>query len=223
MFPASTTKIMTALLVIEEIPLDTVAVVDPSIARDGSTMDLVVGERITARDLLEGLLVSSANDSADQLSLLYPGGRPAFVERMNTRARELGLRHTVYTNTIGYSDPGHVTTVRDLAILARTAMQYDIFREMVLKRSATVRSTDGLLTHTIRSTNELLGTYPGIEGVKTGWTEEAGECFVARATRGNQTYISVVLNSKDRFSDTKKLLDWAFENYHSETRELDAW
>lgn len=217
LFPASTTKIMTALIAIEEIDLDQTASVSSSLATDGSRMGLQIGEKIKVRDLLAGLLIPSANDAADAFSKIYPGGNEAFVARMNARAKELGLVDTHYTNPIGYSDPGHITSVRDLAILAREAMQHKEFADLVSVQSSTVTSTDGTIIHKLRSTNELLGKFVGMEGVKTGWTEEAGECFVAQATRDGETFVTVVLKSPDRFAETKKLLDWSFGSFQTES------
>lgn len=223
LFPASTTKMMTALIVLEEMELTATASISSQLVKDGSTMGLVPGERIAIRDLVAGLLISSANDAADQLAQLYPGGTEAFVRAMNTRAAELGLLHTHYTNPMGYSQPGHVTTVQDLAILTRAVMQHPEFAEYVRMQTHTVSSIDGVYRHTLRTTNELLGSYVGMQGVKTGWTEESGECLVAQATRDGQTLVSVVLNSPDRFAETRELLDWAFASYRIETRPLSAW
>lgn len=215
--PASTTKIMTALLAIENYDLNQIASVSSGLAKDGSSMGLLGGETIRIEDLLAGLLVPSANDAADQLSRLYPGGTLSFVQAMNSRALQLGLSNTQYKNPIGYEDPTHVTTVHDLAILAREAMKKKEFSSLVRVPSLTVYSSDKRISHTLKSTNELLGKFTGIEGIKTGWTQEAGECFVAQATRGNQTYIVVVLHSPDRFKETAILLDWAFKNYTTDS------
>lgn len=215
--PASTTKIMTALLAIENYDLSQIASVSGGLARDGSSMGLKTGEHIRIGDLLAGLLVPSANDAADELSRVYPGGTTAFVEAMNRRASQLGLQHTHYNNPIGYEDPRHTTTVRDLALLAKEAMKHPEFATLVRIPSLTVFSADKVTTHALKSTNELLGKFPGIEGIKTGWTQEAGECFVAQATRGNQTYIVVVLHSPDRFKEASALLEWAFENYTTQS------
>jgi D-alanyl-D-alanine carboxypeptidase (penicillin-binding protein 5/6) len=215
LFPASTTKIMTALLAIEELDLDHVASVSSHLASDGSRMGLLVGEKIKVRDLLAGLLIPSANDAADEFSKIYPGGTEAFVARMNARAKELGLVDTHYTNPIGYSDPGHVTSVHDLAILAREAMQHKEFADLVSVQNRTVTSIDGSIVHKLHSTNELLGKFGGMEGIKTGWTQEAGECFVAQASRDGETFVTVVLKSPDRFAETKKLLDWSFTSFQT--------
>lgn len=217
--PASTTKIMTALLSLESFDLDQTASVEARLASDGSVMGLVPGETIKIRDIVAGLLIPSANDAADQLSRLYPGGTPAFVARMNSRARELGLTKTVYKNPIGYEDPTHVTSVRDLAILTRKAMQYSEFAHYVKLPMLTVTSSDGTRQHVLRSTNELLKTYPGMEGVKTGWTQEAGECFVSQVTRDGQTILVVVLHSPDRFQESRLLYDWAFTTFRTTTQK----
>lgn len=223
LFPASTTKIMTALVVLESMKLDSVVTIPTPPVADGSHMGIVVGESIQVKDLLAGLLIDSANDAADAFSHLYPGGPDAFVARMNQKAKELGLTHTHYTNVVGYSDANHVTSVRDLVILARQAMKNPDFARYVGLQTLTVTSTDQAIVHSLKTTNELLGSYPGMVGIKTGWTEEAGECFVAQATRGNQTIISAVLASPDRFGETKKILDWGFETFRTETKPLSEW
>jgi serine-type D-Ala-D-Ala carboxypeptidase (penicillin-binding protein 5/6) len=223
LFPASTTKIMTALVVLESMQLDTVVTITAAPAQDGSHMGLLVGEQIQVWDLLAGLLIASANDAADVLSRNYPGGASAFIDRMNAKALELGLTRTHYTNVIGYSELGHMTSVRDLAILAREAMQHPDFSHFVGIKAHTVTSVDQTIIHTLKTTNELLGVFDGMEGIKTGWTEEAGECFVAQATRGNQTIVTALLASPDRFGETKRLLDWAFTSYRTEKKPLSEW
>ncbi len=215
--PASTTKMMTALLVLEKYDLTKIASVSSGLAQDGSGMGLIVGEQIAIKDLLAGLLVPSANDAADQLSRLHPGGTEGFVTAMNVKAKQLHLQHTNYKNPTGYEDPEHVTTVRDLAILAREAMKNEEFSKLVSLPSLTVFSRDQKIAHQLQSTNELLGKFEGIEGIKTGWTQVAGECFVAQASRGNETYIVVVLNSPDRFREARTLLEWSFSNYSTES------
>ncbi len=223
LYPASTTKIMTALIVLENLDLDQVASVSGSLSSDGSHMGLVAGEKILVRDLLRGILIQSANDAAMVLADTFPGGEEAFLLEMNQRADQLHLQNTHFMNVVGYSQEGHYTTVRDLVILSQIAMQNPTFAQMVKERQATVYDTQGKFVHTLRTTNVLLGTVPGIEGIKTGWTEQSGECLVAQATRGDQTIITAVLGSPNRFAETTQLFSWAFGNFTTETKSFDDW
>lgn len=223
LFPASTTKIMTALVVLRDMDLEQVASVSANSLRDGSQLRLVVGEQILVKDLLAALLIQSANDAALVLAGEYPGGEEAFINRMNSLSQELKLKNTYFTNPIGYSEPGHVTTVRDLLILARVAMQNSTFTQLVSMPSKTIYSTDKTLSHPLRTTNELLGKVDGLEGIKTGWTKESGECLVAQATRGTQTLLTAVLNSPNRFAETESLLNWAFASTQNQTKILTSW
>ncbi len=223
LFPASTTKVMTALVALEAFDLSSVASVSATISRDGSHMGLLPGERITIENLLAGLLIQSANDAASTLAAAYPGGEKAFVAKMNETANKLSLRNTHFTNPIGFSEPGHVTSVRDLVILSKEAMKQPGFAKLVSLKQKTVANVDGTISHKLTTTNELLGRLDGIEGIKTGWTQESGECFVAQATRGDQTLLTAVLNSPNRFQETKNLIEWTFANYTVETKPLSSW
>lgn len=223
LFPASTTKIMTAIVVLNHFQLESVASVSGSQRADGSQMGLVSGEQITVKDLLAGLLIQSANDAALVLAASYPGGQSAFVNEMNTTAQKLGLRNTFYTNPIGYSEPGHVTTVRDLVILSKEAMKNPTFASLVKTQQLTVYSVDGKITHPLRTTNELLGILPGIDGIKTGWTEESGECLVVSTTRNGRTLYSAVLNSPNRFKETTELIEWGYQSSTAVTKPLFEW
>lgn len=223
LFPASTTKIMTAMVVLNHLSPETIASVSGSPRADGSQMGLVAGEQIKIKDLLAGLLIQSANDAALVLAAQFPGGQEAFVKEMNATARQLGLRNTFYTNPIGYSEPGHVTTVRDLVILSKEAMQRPEFATLVKTQQLTVYSVDGRITHPLQTTNELLGILPGIEGIKTGWTEESGECLVVSTTRNGRTLYSAVLNSPHRFKETSELIEWGYRSSTSVTKPLLEW
>ncbi|MBP9699919.1 D-alanyl-D-alanine carboxypeptidase [Candidatus Woesebacteria bacterium] len=223
LFPASTTKIMTALVVLNHFPLESVASVSGSPRADGSQMGLVSGEQITIKDLLAGLLIQSANDAALVLAAQYPGGQTAFIKEMNVMAQKLGLVNTFYTNPIGYSEPGHVTTVRDLVILSKEAMKNPEFASLVKTQQLTVYSVDGTKIHPLRTTNELLGVLPGIDGIKTGWTEESGECLVVSTTRNGRTLYSAVLNSPNRFKETTELIEWGYQSSTAVTKPLFEW
>lgn len=219
LFPASTTKIMTALVALEAYPLDEVITVKQASESIGHEMRLVPGERISVKNLLYGALVESGNDAALALAQHYPGGYQDFIDRMNQKAKEFNLENTQFRNVSGVEQAGHVTTVRDLAILAKEALKNETFAEIVGTEVVTLQSEDGEITHTLRNINELLGTVPGVKGVKTGWTENAGECLVTVTERDGHTIITVVLGSEDRFGESKKLIDWAFANHRWEKIE----
>lgn len=221
LFPASTTKMMTALVAIESLELDKIASVGADIARDGRHMALMPGEQIRVRDLLAGLLIHSANDAAVVLSQQYEGGTDGFVQQMNATAQRLSMDNSHFTNPVGFSEEGHVMSVRDLLILAREVMKQEELARLVGRRSLLVTSVDKNHSHFLQSTNELFGVVAGLEGIKTGWTEEAGECLVAQATRGNQTLLTAVLGSPDRFDETARLLEWAFASYKLEKQKIE--
>lgn len=222
--PASTTKIMTAMVVLEQLDLKKIIKVPSDLEHEGSVMDLVPDEQITVESLLSGMLISSSNDAALLLARSIPGGEAVFVTRMNRKARELGMMHTHFNNASGLYDSGHTTTVRDLLILSRYAMQnYPIFRQIVGKKSAVLTSVDGSIIHKVETTNKLLGVIDGIEGIKTGYTQESGECLVTSVTRQGHTIYTAMLGSQDRFGETQKLIDWVFSNFAWVSKPLDEW
>jgi D-alanyl-D-alanine carboxypeptidase (penicillin-binding protein 5/6) len=215
LFPASTTKIMTALVALDYYqPQDILLVIRPD--GIGRKMNLKVGEKISFQDLLYGLLVHSANDAAQTLAQNYPGGTNNFIDTMNLKARNLKLNATHFSNVSGVDTPNHYTTVSDLARLSTHALKNPIFKKIISTKEITVQSTDGRTKHRLENLNELLGKANGVTGVKTGWTEYAGECLVALTERDNRRIITVVLRSQDRFNDTQKLIDWVFENFRWE-------
>lgn len=211
MYPASITKLMTAVVAREIYPLETMMTVGKESEAIGSSVGLVYGERIKAADLLRGLLIASGNDAAFVLANAFPGGYGAFVERMNSKAKELGMEKTRFRNVSGVEQEGHMTTARDLTVLARAAMQDPFIRDTVGQTSVTLG--EGKTLRSYPSTNKLLGVVPGMEGIKTGWTTQAGECLLTQTTRGGRTVYVVVLNSEDRFGDTKALTEWAFASH----------
>lgn len=202
--PASTAKLMTALVTIDQAPLtDLVQVTERAAATQGSRMGLIAGEQLTILDLLHGLLIPSGNDAAVALADYVAGSEEDFVGMMNAKAQELGLAGTRFVNSHGLDAEGQVMTARDLAKLAQVALQNPTIAEIVTKPSAAVAG------HSLLNTNELLGAYVGADGVKTGTTDEAGECLVASVTREGRRTLLVELGSTDRYSDARKLLDYA--------------
>ena len=202
--PASTAKIMTALVVLQKVSIDdTVTVSYNAAATQGSRVGLVALEQVSVRDLLYGLLLPSGNDAAVALAEHVAGTEDAFVALMNQTAAALGLSATSFANAHGLDAPGMTTSAADLVTLTRAALAYPLFAEIVATRSATVGS------HAVTNTNELLNGYPGADGVKTGTTDAGGECLVASVTRGGHRVVAVVLGSADRYGDVRALLDFA--------------
>lgn len=211
-FPASTTKIITALTALDYFPLDEVLTVG-NVKVDGQKMDLKFGEKIRVRDILYGLLVHSANDAAEVLAQKYLGGRDAFVNAMNEKALEMGLSASHFQNPSGLDEDDHFTTARDLTIAAKVTMRDDFLRTVVGTKDKEVRSTDGIIVHELANVNKLIGDVDGVLGVKTGWTELARENLVTYIQKDGKTISLVVLGSQDRFGETKELIDWIFKNY----------
>lgn len=212
LLPASTTKIVTALVAMDYYPDEAVVTVG-NIKIDGQKMGLVPGEKISIKNLLYGLLVYSANDAAEALAQSYPGGRDLFVEAMNIKAKELSLNRTNFSNPSGLDGNTQVTTARDLARVAEVAMQNPRFAEIVGTKQIVVTSEDGKIVHKLTNINQLLGEVPGVIGVKTGWTENARENLVTDVERDGHRVIITLLGSQDRFGETKEIIDWIFANY----------
>jgi len=181
--PASTTKIITALVAMEYYPLNLVIKV-PEFSVEGQKMGLLTGEEMEVEDLLYGLLVYSANDAAEVLALNFPGGRELFIVAMNLKAKELELAHSKFSNPAGLDDgDGHVTTAKDLIRVSEIAMKNPLFAKIVGTKEKTVSSVNGKIVHKLKNINELLGSVDGVMGVKTGWTENARENLVTYIER----------------------------------------
>ncbi|MBI2103464.1 D-alanyl-D-alanine carboxypeptidase [Candidatus Woesebacteria bacterium] len=224
--PASTTKIITALVAMDYYDPESELVVSNE-PIDGQKMGLIQGEKIKVRDLLYGLLVYSANDAAEVLAKNYCAprslgevglcGRDSFVSVMNKKAQELGLRNTKFINPSGLDGNFHYSTARDLAIVSAEAMENPFFAQIVSTKQITVKSTDQKIVHKLTNINELLGKVDGVLGVKTGWTENARENLVTYIERDGKKVIIALLGSQDRFGETEELVNWIFENYQWET------
>ena len=212
---ASITKIMTAVVAIEEAhgKLDRVVTVPPIALSVGeSAAELKAGDKVTVRRLLEDLLVKSGNDAATAVAIATAGSRAAFVAKMNNKAKELGLTHTSFKNVHGLDQRGHYTSARDIEVLARYAMKEPEFRRIVGIKYIRIGSTK----RRVPNSNLLLGSYAGATGVKTGWTDGAGYSVVASAKRGGVELYAVVLGTgseQERFVEARALLDWGFAHY----------
>jgi len=213
--PASLTKLMTALLVLEaqEDPGTWVRVSALSARETGSRLGLREGEALSLEGALTATLVSSANDACLALAEHVAGSGPAFVARMNARAQKLGLGATHFQNPCGHDAAGHVSSARDLLRLARAALAFPEFRRMVALKEATV-ATRGGRSFALRTHNLLLGRLRGALGVKSGYTEGAGRCMVALAVRDGVEVLAVLLDSPDRWWTTAALVELAFDEAH---------
>ena len=209
--PASLTKIMTALLVLERVPLDRVVTVSSGAAAEsGSRIGLHRGDRLTVGNLLAATLIFSANDACRALADQVGGDRERFITLMNARAEKLGLKGTHFNDPCGHDQPRHYSTARDLAILAEAALGNRTFRDLVSRRQMEIRTVDGKRRFNLRTRNHLLGRYPGTVGVKTGLTPNAGGCLIALAERDGTRVLLVMLHTRNRWLDAAAMLDRSF-------------
>ena len=211
--PASTTKIITALVALDSYPLDGVLVVPQKITVDGQKMGLIAGEQISVENLLYGLLVYSANDAAETLAQNYPGGRDAFISAMNDKAQALSMNNSHFANPVGLDEDDQHATARDLVRASEVAMRNPTFSKIVGTKQITITDVSGKIVYNLTNINELLGVVPGVMGVKTGWTENARENLVTYLERDGHRVMIALLGSQDRFGETKELIDWIFTNY----------
>lgn len=233
-YPASTTKIMTAVLALEALkPTDVLTASEEAIQidRDGSNMGILYREELTVEQLLYGLLVHSANDAANVLAEAVSGTIPAFIEEMNAKAQELGMTDTHFVNTHGYHDPDHYTTARDMVKLSMYAMQNELFRTIVATPTLEMAPTNRYEEiRYLSSNNALLNPmkgyqyiYEGAKGIKTGHTKDAGYCLASYAERNGLGFFCVTMGSEvdyegnDSFIDTIHLFDYGFEGFKLQT------
>lgn len=210
--PASTTKIMTAIIASEHFDNADLLTVPAEAVVGGSSMGLTIGERLTFRSLLYGMMLNSGNDAAFTIAMNYPGGYEAFVAKMNERVLEMGLKDTHFDNPAGFDSPTHYSSAYDLLQIGKAAVTNVKLGRVFSTKETSVTSIDKLQIHDLKNLNKLLDQY-GVIGIKTGTTEKAGESFVGLIEKDGHMIITVMLNSADRFGETKKLIDWIFENY----------
>lgn len=209
---ASTTKIMTALIVAEDCDLtEVISVPDEAVGVEGSSIYLKREEKISVKDLLYGLMLRSGNDAATALAIHHSGSVENFVEKMNSRAEELGANKTHFKNPSGLPDAEHYTTARDLCTITCSAMKNEIFAKVVGTKSY---SGD---FRAFTNKNKLLNNFDGANGVKTGYTEKAGRCLVSSAKRAGMDVVCVVLNCYDMFERSQKIIEGCFDKYAVET------
>lgn len=232
--PASTTKVMTSLLALENLDLNQTVTIDAETPyTGGSRIYLLEGEQVTVEQLMYAMLLESANDAAVALGKQIAGSIPAFADMMNKKASKLGAKNTHFVNPNGLHEDGHLTTAYDLALIAREAMKNGEFRKLVMTYDYALPATNKQPeTRYFHNTNRLIydgktkelvngvlrpAKYEGATGIKTGYTPEAGGCLVAGAKRGDTELICVVMKStsEGRFADSIALLDYAFANFKS--------
>ena len=211
---ASTTKVMTAILAIENGNFsDVVTVSENAAGIEGSSMYLSAGETITLEDLVYGLMLASGNDAAYAIAEHIGGSAEQFIEMMNNKAQEIGAAGTHFVTPNGLHDEAHYTTAKDLAKIACYAMQNETFCDVVATTSKDLPADEDSPARYLRSKNKILYLYEGGNGIKTGYTKAAGKCLVAGAQREGMQLVSVVLNDYDMFEDSMELLDYGFANY----------
>jgi len=210
--PASTTKLMTALVSLERCSPETVIQVT-ALNGEGTLMGLAEGDIITVQNLLYGLLVASGNDAAYVLANNCSDSYSHFISSMNQKAKELKMLNTRFENPAGFDDNLQRSTARDLAKLAKVAVANPLISKIVQTKSIVLTDVTGAKTYYLENINKLLGEVEGLEGVKTGQTEGSLEILVTKTTRDGNSLIVAVLGSNDRFGESKKLIEWAFENH----------
>ncbi len=211
--PASTTKIMTALLLLERSKPGEIVVAPKDVMKVGeASMHLKPGERVPATDLAYALMLRSANDGCYAAAIHLAGSVPKFAAMMNARAREIGCAHTRFANPNGLYDPRHVVSARDLATIAREAMRNPAFAEVVRTQRKIIRRGGGadrlMVNH-----NKLLKFDPTADGIKTGWTIPSGHTYVGSATRGGHRLITAILDGPNWKQDHLNLLSWGFKTW----------
>lgn len=215
---ASTTKIMVATLLLESGRLDdTVTFSDHARATPYANLNAKPGEKFKLRDLLYAIMLRSSNDSCVAVGEHLSGAAWRFAAQMTNKAHEIGAADTNFVTTNGLYDPKHYSTAYDLALMARYAMQYPLFNEVVATKEKTISRSINWKDTLIRNHNKFLSKYFGADGVKTGYVKEAGRCLVASSTRMDQgapwRLITVVLNSADTYGDSQRMMDWARKNF----------
>lgn len=214
--PASTTKMMTAILALELGRPDEIVTVSKKAADVGqATLHLDPGEKIMLYELITGALLRSGNDACVAIAEHIAGSEERFIGLMNAKAKLIGAGDTHFTNTNGLPDKNHYSTAYDLALIARYGLQNPSFASITRQRKTEIHFLEPDVMMDVQNTNRLLWSYPYADGVKTGTTTAAGKCLVASATKDGRKLVAVVLHAADRFGDAKKLLDWGFNQTKS--------
>lgn len=208
---ASTTKIMTALIATERLDWDKDIIVSSrAVAVEGSALGLRGGDKITAGDLITGMMLTSGNDAANAIAEAVSGDQASFAALMNKRAQDIGMTHTHFVTPSGLDGEGHLSTAYDMALLAKEALKNERLASVFAMKTATIRLGDPKRTVTVSNHNKLLSFYPDAIGIKTGFTKKAGRCLVSAAKRDGVTLIAVTLHCPDDWDDHMRLYDAAF-------------
>lgn len=210
--PASLTKIMSALVILEKGQLDDFVTISPNAARAHKThLRVKAGQVFRLEDLLKAMLIVSANDAC-LAAIEHVGGDEAqFVALMNAKAAALGLADTHFSNGCGFDNPDHYSTAEDLAALSLIALDQPIFRQLVREERATITPVNGHRSYVLHTTNRLLGRIPGVEGIKTGFTSKAGRCLIAKVSQNGSDLLLVILNSKRRWNTATNLITYGLQ------------
>lgn len=220
---ASTTKIMTALLTLEEAERSgdpAVEITQEMVAVEGSSMGLRAGDKLTLSNLAAGMLLASGNDAANAAAVCLGGGQEGFAELMNRRAEEIGMTETHFVTPSGLDDEEHYSTAYDMALLAREAMENQVFAEIAGRSAMQVEFLEPARKQSYQNHNKLLRLYEGCTGVKTGFTKKAGRCLVSAAARNGTNLIAVTLDAPDDWNDHMALFNYGFATI--ETVSLDG-
>ena len=213
---ASTTKIMTAIVVLENCKLEDVVTVSYKAATtEGSSMYLKPNEKITVEDLLYGLMLNSGNDAATALAEHTSGDTEKFAELMNQKAKEIGMQNSSFANPHGLDNENHYSTAYDMALLTKYAMENDKFKEIVGTNKKIAKEADEEKYKYLTNHNKLLSMYEWCKGVKTGFTKKSGRCLVSYAEKNNVKLITITLNAPDDWNDHISLYDQYFDKYKS--------
>lgn len=208
--PASLTKIMTALIILEKIPMNEIITISKTAANEtGTRLGLKPGDKVYAGYLLAAMLIRSANDACRALAEYAGGSHRRFVAKMNSRAKAIGLKKTRFKNACGHDQKEHYSTAYDLALLAETALKNPVFAELVRIVRDEITTIDERRTFPIENNNQLIGRYPGATGVKTGYTLKAGKCLIALVRHDETRILFVMLNAPNRWWDAVIMLDKA--------------
>ncbi len=208
---ASTTKLMTALVASQQLPMDSIVTIpEQAVLVEGSSMGLRGGDRISVKDLLTGLLLSSGNDAANALALLSCGSLPAFAQQMNAKAQQLGMTNSLFVTPSGLDEGGHSSTARDMALLGAAVLQQEELARICALKSATIQVGDPMHEATLSNHNRLLNLYPYAIGLKTGFTKKSGRCLVSAAKRDGVTLVVATLNGGDYWNDHIALYEYGF-------------
>ncbi len=215
-YPASMTKMMTGILALEKLPPKADVVISPNAAAtEDCPLEIVAGECLSADNIITGMLMESDNGAAVAIAEAVDGSVSQFVQRMNERAQAIGMSNTHFVNPNGLTEANHYSTARDMAKLARFAMNNKKFREIVSTKKQVIHwEVPARQQKLAENTNKLLANYNGMNGIKTGWTEAAGGCLAASARRNGVELIAIVMQTPgpdDRFADASKLLDYGFK------------